>query len=54
MFWLLVLGFVILVVLGILVLAAVRASRSQPAQVESTPTQQTGNPYRRFYDYKKK
>lgn len=50
----LVVGCAALVVLGVLVLAAVRASRSQPAKAESSPTQRTQNPYRRFYDYKRK
>ena len=52
--WLLIVGCVLLAVLEMLVLAAVRASRSQPAKAESSPTQQTQNPYRRFYDYKDK
>ena len=54
MHWLLIVGCILLVVLAVLVLAARRASRSQPAKAESTPTQQTQNPYRRFYDYRKK
>ena len=54
MHWLLIVGCILLVVLSVLVLAAIRASRSQPAKAESTPTQQTQNPYRRFYDYRKK
>ena len=38
-----------LLVLGVLVLAAAAASRSEPHAKELTPTQQTENPYRRFY-----
>lgn len=45
---------VALAVLAVLVAAAAWAGRSQPAKAESTPTQRTQNPYRRFYDYKHK
>ena len=53
--WFLILGCVLLVVLVVLVVAAAWASRSRPTQApSSTPTQQTQNPYRRFFDYRKK
>ena len=49
--WIILGGAVIaLALLGVLILAAVRASRSRPRESEKTPTQQTQNPYRKFYD----
>ena len=39
--------------LGVLVLAAVAASRSRPRPEQLTPTQRTQNPYRRFYGGRK-
>ena len=42
-----------LVILGVLVLAAVAASRSRPRPEQLTPTQRTQNPYRRFYGGRK-
>ena len=38
---------------GVLVLAAVAASRSRPRPEQLTPTQRTQNPYRRFYGGRK-
>ena len=38
----------ILILLGILILAATKASRSKPRQSQ-TPTQSAENPYRKFY-----
>ncbi|MEG1745181.1 MAG: hypothetical protein RR951_07135 [Ruthenibacterium sp.] len=38
-----------LLVLGILVLAAARASRSKQKPPAQTPTQQAENPYRKIY-----
>ncbi len=38
----------ILILLGILILAATKASRSKPRDAQ-TPTQSTENPYRKFY-----
>ncbi len=44
--WILLACAAALAVILVLAAAAVRASRSKPA---ATPTQQTQNPYRRFY-----
>lgn len=51
-FWWIILGIVILAIalLGVLIFAAVQASRSGEPQPQQTPTQQTQNPYRKFYD----
>lgn len=38
-----------LLILGVLIFLAVGASRSRPRDEQKTPTQQTQNPYRKFY-----
>lgn len=52
--WIILAGLgAVLLALGVLVFAATMASRSKPHRQESiTPTQQTGNPYRKFYQNK--
>ncbi|MBP8856018.1 MAG: hypothetical protein KBG54_05880 [Oscillospiraceae bacterium] len=49
--WLIIGAVAFALVLGVLVLAAVRGARSKPSA--PSPTQQTGNPYRSFYSKKK-